>query len=145
MNLVLAIIGGIVGLFVTGAGIYTAWSVHQLWRQQAASPRAVSQVEIAVTYFSRWTVIDFSVVGLFIIGLLLMIAELVAVGRDHTEIANFHWAYLLTGIIISAMGMVLLFLRLLVVLSFLPTDTLQRTTTISPNHQNEPNDTNHPE
>ena len=31
---------------------------------------------------------------------------------------NFHWAYLLTGIIISAMGMLLLFIRLIVVLSF---------------------------
>lgn len=91
MNLFLAIMGAVVGLFVTGAGIYTAWTVHQLWRQQAASPRAVSQAQIAVTYFSRWTIIDYSVVGLFIIGLLLMIAELVAVGRDHTEIANFHW------------------------------------------------------
>lgn len=143
MSLFLSILGGIVGLFVTGAGFYTAWSVHQLWRQQAASPRAVSQVEIAVTYFSRWTYIDFSVVGLFVIGLLLLIAELLAVGRDHTEIANFHWGYLLTGIIICAMGMLLLFIRLLIVLSFLPTDALQRTTTISPNHEHEPNHTNH--
>lgn len=146
MNLFLAIMGAVVGLFVTGAGIYTAWTVHQLWRQQAASPRAVSQVEIASTYFSRWTIIDFSVVGLFIIGLLLMVAELVAVGRDHTEIANFHWAYLLTGIVLSAMGMLLLFIRLIVVLSF-PTGKgqaqgLQSSPAIAPNHQNEPNDTN---
>ncbi|WNR43080.1 hypothetical protein [Paenibacillus roseipurpureus] len=141
MHLFLAILGGIVGLFVTGAGFYTAWSVHQLWRQQAASPRAVSQVEIAVTYFSRWTFLDFSVVGLFIIGLLLLIAELVAVGRDHTEIANFHWGYLLTGIVICAMGMLMLFIRLLVVLSFLPIDTLQRTAAITPDHQHEPNHT----
>jgi membrane-bound ClpP family serine protease len=143
MNLFLALLGAVVGLFVTGAGIYTAWTVHQLWRQQAAAPRAVSQVDIAVTYFSRWTIIDYSVVGLFLIGLLLMLAELVAVGRDHTEIANFHWAYLLTGIIMSVMGMLLLFLRLVVVLSFLPTDTLQRTSAITPNHQHEPNDANH--
>lgn len=143
MNLFLAILGGVIGLFVTGAGIYTAWSVHQLWRQQAASPRAVSQVDIAMTYFSRWTIMDFSVLGLFIIGLLLLIAELIAVGRDHTEIANFHWGYLLAGIIISAMGMLLLFIRLLVVLSFLPASDLQRTPAIAPNHQDEPNDTNY--
>ncbi|MDR6549022.1 hypothetical protein [Paenibacillus qinlingensis] len=143
MNLFLAILGAVVGLFVTGAGIYTAWTVHQLWRQQAASPRAVSQVEIAATYFSRWTIIDYSVVGLFIIGLLLMLAVLVAVGRDQTEIANFHWAYLLTGIITSAMGMLLLFIRLIVVLGFPQGNALQRTAAVTPDHQHEPNDTNH--
>ncbi|MGO4497564.1 hypothetical protein AB4114_16935 [Paenibacillus sp. 2RAB27] len=143
MNLFLAILGAVVGLFVTGAGIYTAWTVHQLWRQQAASPRAVGQAQIAVTYFSRWTIIDYSVVGLFIIGLLLMIAMLVAVGRDHTEIADFHWAYLLTGIILSAMGMLLMFIRLVIVLSFPPGNALQRTSTVTPDHQHEPNDTHH--
>ncbi|OAS14313.1 hypothetical protein [Paenibacillus oryzisoli] len=143
MNLFLAMLGAVVGLFVTGAGIYTAWSVHQLWRQQAASPRAIGQAQIAATYFARWTIMDYSVVGLFIIGLLLMVAMLVAVGRDHTEIANFHWGYLLTGIILAGMGMLLLSIRLILVLSFPLGNTLQRTPTVTPDHQYEPNDTHH--
>jgi hypothetical protein len=141
MNMLLAIIGGLLGLFVTGVAIYTAWMVHQLWRQQAAAPKAVSQVEIAVKYFSKWTMMDYAVVSLFIIGLLLLLAELFAIVRDQTVIANFHFSYLLTGIIICSMGMLLLFVRLVVVLGFIQSGALHRTVTVAPNHQNEPSDT----
>ncbi|SDO29863.1 hypothetical protein SAMN04487897_111109 [Paenibacillus sp. yr247] len=141
MNMLLAIIGGLLGLFVTGAAIYTAWMIHQLWRQQAAAPKAASQVEIAVKYFSRWTIIDYAVVGLFIIGLILLLAELFAILRDQTALASFHFSYLLTGIIISAMGMLLLFVRLVVVLGFIKSGVLHRTVTVAPNHQNEPDNT----
>lgn len=141
MNMVLAIIGGLLGLFVTGVAIYTAWMVHQLWRQQAAAPKPSSQVDIAIKYFSKWTIMDYAVVTLFIIGLLLLLAELFAVMRDQIAIANFHFSYLLTGIIISAMGMLLLFVRLIVVLGFIKSGALHRTVTVAPNHQNEPDDT----
>lgn len=141
MNMLLAIIGGLLGLLVTGVAIYTAWMVHQLWRQQAAAPRAVSQVDIAVKYFSKWTIIDYAVIGLFLIGLLLLLAELMALLRDQTVIANFHFSYLLTGIIICAMGMLLLFVRLVVVLGFIQSGALRRTVSVTPNHQNEPDDT----
>lgn len=143
MNMFLAIFGGLLGLFITGVAMYTAWMVHQLWRQQAASPRAVSQVDIAVTYFSKWTIIDYAVIGLFLIGLLLLLAELIALLRDQTEIANFHFTYLLTGIIISVMGMLFMFVRLVVVLGFVKSGALHRTVTVAPNHQNEPDDTEH--
>ncbi|MDQ0889918.1 hypothetical protein QFZ81_005006 [Paenibacillus sp. V4I9] len=141
MNMILAIIGGLLGLFVTGVGIYTAWMVHQLWKQQGAAPKPAGQVEIAVKYFSKWTVIDYAVILLFIIGLLLLLAELFAVWRDQTVIANFYFSYLLTGIIISAMGMLLLFVRLVVVLGFIQSGALHRTVTVSPDHQNEPDNT----
>jgi hypothetical protein len=139
MNLILAIVGGVLGLFVTGVAVYTAWMVHQLWKQQAAAPKPSSQTEIAVSYFSRWTMMDYAVVGLFLIGLLLLLAELFAVLRDKTALENFHFAYLFSGIILSAMGMLLLFVRLLVVLGFIQSSALQRT--VSPDHQNEPNHT----
>ena len=143
MNMLLAIVGGLLGLFVTGAAIYTAWMVHQLWRQQAAAPKALSQVEIAVTYFSRWTVMDYAVIGLFIIGLLLLLAELFAILRDQTATAaNFHFSYLLTGLILCAMGMLVLFVRLVVVLGFAQTGALYRTVTVAPDHQHKPDDAN---
>ncbi|NEW08657.1 hypothetical protein GK047_21920 [Paenibacillus sp. SYP-B3998] len=138
MNLILAIFGGLVGIFVTGVAVYTAWMVHQLWKQQAAGPKPSSQSQIAASYFAKWTLMDCAVVGLFLIGLLLLLAELFAVLRDKTIVGNFHFSYLLTGIIISAMGMLLLFVRLIVVLGFIQSSALQRT--VSPNHQYEPSD-----
>ncbi|MBP1965291.1 hypothetical protein [Paenibacillus aceris] len=142
MNMLLAIIGGLLGLFVTGAALYTAWMVHQLWRQQASAPTALSQVEIAVKYFSRWTVMDYAVIGLFIIGLLLLLAELSAIMRDQTAAANFHFSYLLTGLILCAMGMLLLIARLVVVLGFAQTGALHRTVAIAPDHQHKPDHAN---
>ncbi|MDD9265528.1 hypothetical protein ACFPES_00640 [Paenibacillus sp. GCM10023248] len=146
MNLLLAIIGGLVGLFVTGAALYTAWMIHQLWRQQAAAPKALSQVDIAVTYLSRWTVLDYAAIGLFILGLLLLLAELFALLRDEAATsAAFHYSYLLTGIIFCAMGMLLLISRLAVVLGFAERGALHRTAPVAPYHQHEPNHANEAE
>ncbi|RTE01995.1 hypothetical protein [Paenibacillus whitsoniae] len=141
MNMLLTVIGAFIGLFVTGAALYTAWTVHHLWRQQAASPRAVSQVEIAVTYFSKWTILDFSAIGLFLIGFVLLLAELVSVHRGQTE-ATLHFMYLLSGMIYCSLGMLLLIVRLTVVLAFLPTSTLQRAAAVAPDHQHEPHNAN---
>lgn len=146
MNLALAIFGGLVGLFVTGAALYTAWMIHQLWRQQAAAPRALSQVDIAVTYLSRWTVMDYAVIGLFIAGLLLLLAELFALLRDETATAAaFHFSYLFTGLIFCTMGMVLLIGRLILVLGFAEKGALHRTVAVAPNHQHEPDHANETE
>ncbi|MFC5452508.1 hypothetical protein [Paenibacillus aestuarii] len=141
MNLLLAVIGGLIGLAVTGAAVYTVWAVRQLWKQQAAAPKPASQVEIAAVYFLRWTFLDYAVVGLFIVGLLLLLAELFAVLRDRSSFESFHFAYLLTGIVLSAMGMLLLFARLLAVLGFVKSNELQglqRSAAVAPNHQHEP-------
>ncbi|MEW9698605.1 hypothetical protein [Paenibacillus sp. SI8] len=143
MNLFLAIVGGLIGLIVTGVAVYTAWMVHQLWKQQDEGLKRSSQAEIAASYFSRWTIMDYAVIGLFLIGLLLLLAELFAVLRDKTALENFHFAYLLSGIVLSAMGMLLLFVRLLVVLGFIRSGALPHT--ISPNHQNKPDHTDQAE
>jgi hypothetical protein len=143
MNMLLAIIGGFLGLFVTGVAIYTAWMIHQLWRQQAAAPKALSQVEIAVSYFSRWTVMDFAMIGLFISGLLLLLAQLFAILRDQTATtALFHFSYLLTGLILCVMGMLFLVVRLIVVLGFAQTGVLHRTFTVAPDHEHQPDNAN---
>jgi|GEM_PF-1597700 len=141
MNLLLAVIGGLIGLAVTGAAVYTVLVVHQLWKQQAAAPKPASQAEIAAVYFSRWTYLDYAVIGLFIVGLLLLLAELFAVLRDRASFESFHFAYLLTGIVLSAMGMLLLFIRLLAVLGFVKSNGrhgLQGSAAVAPNHQHEP-------
>ncbi|MBD0381019.1 hypothetical protein [Paenibacillus sedimenti] len=145
MNMFLAIAGGLLGLFVTGIAVYTAWMVHQLWKQQVAAPKPTSQVEIAAAYFSRWTLMDYAVVGVFVFGQLLLLAELLAVLRDKTALESFHFSYLLTGMILSAMGMLLMFVRLIIVLGFVRSKALHYTTAIAPNHQNEPNRTDQAE
>ncbi|GGI45254.1 hypothetical protein GCM10008018_11160 [Paenibacillus marchantiophytorum] len=147
MNLLFAIVGGILGLFVTGAALYTAWMVYYLWQQQAASPRAVSRVDIAVKYFSRWTMMDYAAVALFVVGLLLLLAELFAALRDRagTDVVNFHFSYLLSGIIFSTLGTVLLIVRLMIVLGFAQTGALHRTIAIAPNHEDEPDHANEAE
>lgn len=139
MNLLLAILGGLLGLIVTGVAVYSAWNVHQLWKQQEAEPKPCSQAEIAAAYFSRWTMMDYAIVVVFLIGFLLLLTELLAFRRDQAAVESFHFAYLLTGMILSAMGMLLLFVRLIAVLGFIQSGTLYRTAAVAPDHQNEPN------
>lgn len=143
MNVALAIFGGLLGLFITGAAVYTAWMVRQLWKQQEAQPKPATQAEVAAGYLSRWTVLDYSVVGLFLIGLLLLLADLLAVMRDKAAFPDYHFLYLLSGIVISAMGMLLLFVRLLVVLGIAKSSTLERP--VTPNHHHEPSHTDQTE
>lgn len=171
MNIALAIFGSILGLVVTGAAVYTAWMVHQLWKrqlpntlevtvsgdsssvhmreqedvtaaelpQQRAEPQ--SQSAIAAQYLSRWTVWDYGVLGLFLIGIVLLAADLVAMLRDRAAYPDFHYTYLLCGIVFTIMSMLLLFARLAVVLSGVQTS--QRSS--SPQHHHEPSHTDHTE
>lgn len=145
MYMALAIVGGILGLLITGIAFYTAWMVHRLWRQQAASPRAISNAEIATRYLSRWTMLDYGVLGLFIIGLLLLLADLLAVLRDKAAYPPFHLAYLLCGIIFSAMGMLLILLRLTLVLGIAKSKIEISHRAISPQHDHEPDQTHQTE
>jgi ABC-type Na+ efflux pump permease subunit len=139
VNLALAIFGGVLGLLITCIAFYTAWIIHQLWRQQAASPRALSNTDIAMRYLSKWTMLDYAVSGLFVIGLLLLAVDLLAVLRDKASYPPFHLAYLLCGIVFSAMGMLLLLLRLALVLSFAKSKNPSQSA-ISPQHHYEPSE-----
>jgi predicted metal-binding membrane protein len=143
LNMSLAIFGGFLGLVVTGIALYTAWIIHQLWKQQAASPRALNSTEIAARYLSHWTVMDFAIIGVSAIGLLLLAADLFADIRDRASFPPYHIFYLLCGLIFSMMGFLLLVVRLFVVIGINrpPAETSQ--SPISPNHHDQPNDTDH--
>jgi predicted metal-binding membrane protein len=145
LNMSLAIFGSFLGLVVTGIALYTAWIIHQLWKQQADSPRAFSPAEIAARYLSRWTVLDYAVLGVSAIGLLLLVADLFAVMRDRASFPPYHIFYLLCGLIFSMMGVSLLVVRLFVVIGINrpPAETSQ--SPISPKHHDQPNDTDHAE
>jgi hypothetical protein len=145
LNMSLAIFGGLLGLLVTGISLYTAWIIHQLWKQQAASLRAFSSAEIAARYLSQWTVMDFAILGVSAIGLLLLAADLFAVMRDRASFPPYHFFYLLCGLIFSMMGILLLVVRLFVVIGINRphTETSQRP--VSPEHHDQPNNTDHAE
>jgi hypothetical protein len=189
LNVLLAVVGSLLGLLVTGISIYTALMIHQLWKRQivanqaevmesasklppvfnpfavrdpaqshSASMRststqhggqltASSKHEQPVTpaavigrYFSAWTVMDYGMLGLFAIGMLLLGADLLAVMRDRAEFPDYHFAYLLCGIMFSFMAMLLLLIRLVAVLNL---GGLQRP--VPPHHHDEPSHTNQAE
>lgn len=154
MNLILAIFGSIVGLFITGVAVYTAWMVHQLWKQAGSSapltqsPQSSdyapsirqSHADIAGRYLSRWTVWDYGVLALFMIGMLLLAADVIAMMRDREAYPDFHYAYLLCGITFTVMSMLLLFGRLAIVLS-----VQASLRSVSPQHHHEPSHADHAE
>ncbi|MBP1989210.1 hypothetical protein [Paenibacillus eucommiae] len=146
-GLALAIFGGIAGLLITGIAIYTAWVIHQLWSQQAASPRAFSVTEIAARYLSRWTTLDYGVLGVSVIGVLFLMADLMAIMRDRTSglVHSYHFAYLLCGIIFSVLGMLMLFARLLLVIGIAKAKGSSSQSPISPKQHNKPDDADHAE
>jgi hypothetical protein len=145
LNMSLAIFGGLLGLMVTGVALYTAWVIHQLWKQQAASPRAFSSAVIAARYLSHWTVLDSAILGVSVIGLLLLAADLFAVMRDRASFPPYHFFYLLCGLIFSMMGVLLFVVRLFVVIGINRPQAEPSQSTVSPKHHNQPNDTDQTE
>jgi hypothetical protein len=141
LYIALAIFGGVLGLLITGIAFYTAWMVHQLWRQQAASPRAVSKTDIASRYLSKWMMLDYALLGLVMIGFFLLLADLLAVLRDKAAYPPFHLAYLLCGIVFLAIGMLLLLLRMAIILSTGKSKTEISSGAVSPQHNHQPKQT----
>ncbi|MNI16205.1 hypothetical protein D3C73_695320 [compost metagenome] len=145
---ILAVFGSLLGLIITGIAVYTAWMVHQLWKRQATehtdgqdlSGQTATPAAIAGKYLSTWTVLDYGVVGLFGIGMLMLLADFIAVQRDRASFPDYHYAYLLCGIIFSAMAMLMLLSRLAVVLSFTASHR-----SLPQDHQNKPNHTDQTE
>jgi hypothetical protein len=113
MNVALAIFGSVLGLSVTAASFYTAWAVRQLGKERET---AEERAALAARLFLRWTVYDAAVLALFGCGLLLLVADLVGVLRDRAAYPLYHYAYLLCGVVFSALGMLFVLVRLAIVL-----------------------------
>lgn len=144
MNVALAIFGSFLGLLITGIAIYTAWMIHQLWKrqqtaQQETGAEPIPSARIASQYLSRWTVLDYGVLGLFVIGTLLLLADMAAVMRDRAAFPDYHYAYLLCGIVFTLLSMLMLLTRLAVVLS------CSTQSSFSPDHHHEPSHADHAE
>ncbi|MBD2865416.1 hypothetical protein [Paenibacillus oceani] len=126
MFLPLAIFASIVGLFVTGAAVFTAWAFFATRNNQvkAQTAEAADGRELAVqeagappwSWFLRWTVADYSALFLFGFGAVFLIVNLVGVSKDRDLYPDYHFAYLLCGFIFSFLGMLFTFVRLAMVL-----------------------------
>lgn len=112
MYTVLMIFGGIVGLIVTGAAFYTVWSVMEM-RKQAHSVKIRDAMR-------SWTAMDYGAIGVFMIGMMLLLADLFAVIRDRESYPYYHYGYLLCAIIFVLIGMMFMVVRLGVIVHSAP-------------------------
>lgn len=112
---VLTVIGGIIGIIVTGAAVYTIWSVAEARKNRGKAGGGEVGRE-AGDALRRWTVMDYAALALFATGALLMSADLMAVMRDRESYPYYHYGYLFSAFIFMFVGMMFMAARLAVVL-----------------------------
>ncbi len=132
---VLALAGGLLGLMLTAAAVYTAWSVHKIRKNQETLP-----IEENFHFLLKWSVFDYAVLMVSAMGMLFLLADLIGMIRDHESYPLYHYGYLLCGFIFSFLGMVFMVIRLGMVLSLTKREMFG-----SPNHHAEPEQTHHAE
>lgn len=127
MYTALAIFASILGLFVTGAALFTAWFVYQERKTNASQqqsdaahpahpPDGRSPMEQSRALLQRWMVWDWAVIILFGAGAVFLLTDLIAVARDRAQYPPYHYGYLLCGFIFCMMGMMFAFFRILTLL-----------------------------
>jgi len=97
---ILAVAAAIVALLVTGFGVFAAYMAFGSRRD--ALRRALG----------RWTVFDYLILAVFLIGTLFLLADLVGVMKDRDAYPYYHYGYLLSGFVYNALAGVFLFVRL---------------------------------
>jgi uncharacterized membrane protein len=130
MYTILIIFGGCIGLIVTGAAFYTVWSVMEMRRQQNVQHHHIQAAAVEAGYNTQsveirdvlrsWTVMDYGAIGVFVIGMMLMIADLFAVIRDRDSYPYYHYGYLFCAIIFVLVGMMFMVVRIGVILRSSP-------------------------
>jgi hypothetical protein len=88
-------------------------------------------------------VLDYGVLGVSVIGLLLLAADLTAVMRDKAAFPPYHVIYLMCGLILALMGILLLFVRLFVVIGMAKQLSEPPLYPLFPKHHGQPNDADH--
>lgn len=113
MYIALAIFASLLGLFVTGAAIFTAWTYAAARRDPSAHP---ASADIPKSWLLRWSIVDFAVLLLFGCGTIFLIVDAAAVARDKELFPPYHYAYLLCGLIFCVMGMLFAAARIVLLL-----------------------------
>jgi hypothetical protein len=105
MNIWLAIFGSLVGLFVTGAAVFTAWLYVQHKKQPGKTIKHLPDL-------LQWTVFDYALMILFAVGSLFLFTDALAVLRDRASYPMYHYGYLLCGFVFTFLGMFFMAVRL---------------------------------
>jgi hypothetical protein len=144
MELILAIAGSVLGLFAAGAALLTVWFIYDRTKQKASEEgRSFDPMDIAGGFLNRWTLMDYALLLLFLIGSMLLTADAIAVLRDRESFPPYHVAYLVSGLLFTWMGMLFLLARLGLLLRSLHMARRQRS--VTPQQHHEPDHTNHAE
>ncbi|HEX7057643.1 MAG TPA: hypothetical protein VF260_10690 [Bacilli bacterium] len=116
MAVFLAILGALLGLFATGTTVFTLWYLRNQAKKQSANRQKgygmLSLAELAGGFFLRWTVWDYAVLLLFVVGIIIQLADLLAMFRDRVQYPGYHFTYLLSGFVYVLLGMMLIVMRL---------------------------------
>lgn len=107
---ILQVFAAVLGLAVTGGAVYTVWRMFQA-RGKAGAPGKLERQLLL-----RWTVFDYAVLALVLIGLVFLLADVVGVMKDRDQYPYYHYGYLLSGFIFSFVGLIFLLVRLGMVL-----------------------------
>jgi len=117
MYSVLTITGGVIGLIVTGAAVFVAWSgIEAARRDKLENKQADGGESSRMESLRRWTVMDYAALTLFVLGSLLLFADLIAVSRDRESYPYYHYGYLFSAFIFMIVGMLFTTVRLGVLL-----------------------------
>lgn len=123
MYTILAIFAGLIGLFVTGVAVFTAWAYYSTRArlkqagQQPEGETPAGEPDISPwDWFLRFTVADYAALFLFGFGAVFLITDLIGVMKDRDMFPMYHFGYLLCGILFCLMGMLFMFVRLVLVL-----------------------------
>lgn len=150
MMTLLALLGGALGLAVTGSTVLLAWSIYA--RAQARKgqqdgdenepPKNPSGwLQESAPHLLKWTYFDYALLVLFMIGSMFLFTDLIAVLRDADRYPPYHFGYLLCGFIFTLSGMLMLVVRFALTLSLVRTDR----GSLAPHHHDHPSQTEHAE
>ncbi|WP_309123315.1 hypothetical protein [Paenibacillus sp.] len=90
----------VIALLVAGFGVFAAYMAFGARR------------EAVRTALGRWTVFDYLILAVFLIGTLFLLADAVGVMKDRDAYPYYHYGYLLSGLVYNALAGVFLFVRL---------------------------------
>ncbi|NOU97905.1 hypothetical protein GC093_32465 [Paenibacillus sp. LMG 31456] len=140
MKLILAIVGGSIGLLVSASAVFMAWALFQHHKTKSTQETVTGEPseKMGITSGSavsaamlRWTFFDYALIAVFAIGSLFLFTDVIAVIRDAESYPLYHYGYLLCGFVFTLLGMLFMILRLAFVLSLVRSD---RPVTVQDNH-----------
>ncbi len=84
-----------VGVSAIGVMIYMWWKMKKLLNRMSQDDQSQGIRELL-----KWTPYDYTILGLFGMGMIYLLIDLYAVIRDKEQFPDFHFTYLLSGIVL---------------------------------------------